>query len=58
MLVILLNINITNPFVKILGNPIKNWTENYKENEELSGFTKGPSTVDLCSRKDFVLCLR
>jgi hypothetical protein len=43
MLVILLNISITNPFVKILGNPIKNWTENhYKEIEELSGFTKGP----------------
>jgi hypothetical protein len=40
-------INIMNPFMKIQGNLIKNWTENhYKGNEEQSGFTKGRSTVD------------
>jgi hypothetical protein len=35
-------ISITNPFIKILGNLIKNWIEKrYKGNEEQSGFTKG-----------------
>jgi hypothetical protein len=41
------SINITNPFIKILGNLIKNWIEKrYKGNEEQSGFTKGRSTVE------------
>jgi hypothetical protein len=41
------SINITNPFIKILGNLIKNWIEKrYKGNEEQSGFTKGRPTVD------------
>jgi hypothetical protein len=40
-------ISIMNPFMKILGNLIKNWIENhYKGNEEQSSFTKGRSTVD------------
>jgi hypothetical protein len=40
-------INITNPFIKILGNLLKNWTaEIYKRNDKPSGFTKGGSTVD------------
>jgi hypothetical protein len=40
-------INIMNPFMKSLGNLIKNWIEDhYKGNEEQSGFTKGRSTVD------------
>jgi hypothetical protein len=39
-------INITNPFIKILGNLIKNWIEKcYKWNEQQSGFTKEWSTV-------------
>jgi hypothetical protein len=40
-------INITNPFIKILGNIIKNWIEKrYKGHEEQGGFTKGRSTVE------------
>jgi hypothetical protein len=35
-------INITNPFIKIPGNLIKNWMQKfYKGNEEQRGFTKG-----------------
>jgi hypothetical protein len=35
-------ISITDPFIKILGNLIKNWIEKrYKGNEERSGFTEG-----------------
>jgi hypothetical protein len=34
-------INITNPFIQILGNLITNWRENcYKGNEEQSDFIK------------------
>jgi hypothetical protein len=40
-------IDITNPFIKILGNLIKNWIEKcYKGNEGQCGFTKGRSTLD------------
>jgi hypothetical protein len=40
-------IDITNPFIEILGNVIKNWIEKrYKGNEERNGFTEGWSTVD------------
>jgi hypothetical protein len=38
--------NITNPFIKVLVNLIKNWIEKrYKGNEHQSGFTEGRSTV-------------